>query len=98
MDHVSPTLSNIIRETANANPILGSEYSHNSLNTCAGSTNLGRTPVLPYLVIDEKSMIALKTVGFTDSRLRQIFPQCTGPFGGVTVLLMGDSYQLPPDL
>ena len=51
---------------------------------------------LRYLVIDEKSMIALKTIGFIDSRLRQIFPQSTEPFGGVSVLLMGDFYQLPP--
>ena len=51
---------------------------------------------LRYLVIDEKSMIALETMGFIDSRLRQIFPQSTEPFGGVSVLLMGDFYQLPP--
>ena len=51
---------------------------------------------LKYLVIDEKSMISLKTMGFIDSRLRQIFPSSNEPFGGVSLILMGDFYQLPP--
>ena len=51
---------------------------------------------LKYLVIDEKSMISLKTMGFIDSRLRQIFPSSNEPFGGVSLILMGNFYQLPP--
>ena len=55
-----------------------------------------RLQPLKYLVIDEKSMISLKTMGFIDNRLRQIFPRSNEPFGGVSILLMGDFYQLPP--
>ena len=54
-----------------------------------------RLRYLKYLVIDEKSMISLKTMGFIDSRLHQIFPGNNEPFGGISLILMGDFYQLP---
>ena len=54
-----------------------------------------RLRYLKYLVIDETSMISLKTMGFIDSRLRQIFPGSNEPFGGISLILMGDFYQLP---
>jgi hypothetical protein len=47
---------------------------------------------LKYLVIDEKSMISLKTMSFIDSRLHQIFPSSNEPFGGVSLILMGNFY------
>ncbi|KAL6404469.1 ATP-dependent DNA helicase PIF1 [Ilyonectria robusta] len=50
-----------------------------------------------YLVIDEKSMLGLEQLARIDSRLRQAFPQRSLEFfGGVSVLLVGDFFQLPP--
>ncbi|XP_044716016.1 PIF1-like helicase domain-containing protein [Hirsutella rhossiliensis] len=50
-----------------------------------------------YLVIDEKSMLGLEQLARIDSRLRQAFPQRNLEFfGGVSVLLVGDFFQLPP--
>ncbi|KJZ68228.1 hypothetical protein HIM_12379 [Hirsutella minnesotensis 3608] len=50
-----------------------------------------------YLVIDEKSMLGLEQLARIDSRLRQAFPQHSLEFfGGVSVLLVGDFFQLPP--
>jgi ATP-dependent exoDNAse (exonuclease V) alpha subunit len=52
---------------------------------------------LKYLVIDEKSMLGLQTLGWIDSRLRQVFPDRQDEwFGGVSILLVGDFFQLPP--
>ena len=49
-----------------------------------------------FLIIDEKSMIDLKTLSLIDSRLRAIRPQFADQlFGGLNVLLCGDFYQLP---
>lgn len=50
-----------------------------------------------FIIIDEKSMVGLRLLAQTDSRLRQIFPQAADqPFGGVSVALFGDFAQLPP--
>jgi ATP-dependent exoDNAse (exonuclease V) alpha subunit len=49
-----------------------------------------------FLIIDEKSMIDLKTLSIIDDRLRQIFPDVDQIFGGLNVLLCGDFFQLPP--
>lgn len=50
-----------------------------------------------YLVIDEKSMLGLEQLARIDSRLRQAFPHHNLEFfGGVSVLLVGDFFQLPP--
>ena len=49
------------------------------------------------LVIDEKSMVGLYMLYAIDKRLREI--KCTNsdiPFGGISVILMGDFAQLPP--
>ncbi|KJZ70977.1 hypothetical protein HIM_09632 [Hirsutella minnesotensis 3608] len=52
---------------------------------------------IKYLVIDEKSMLGLEQLARIDSRLRQAFPQRNLEFfGGVSVLLVGDFFQLPP--
>ncbi|EAQ86310.1 hypothetical protein CHGG_07563 [Chaetomium globosum CBS 148.51] len=52
-----------------------------------------------YLVIDEKSMLGLKTLGWIDRRLREIFPEKNDFFfGGLSVILIGDFFQLPPVL
>jgi len=50
-----------------------------------------------FLIIDEKSMIDIKTLSLIDDRLRAILPAGSHlPFGGVNVLLCGDFFQLPP--
>ena len=50
-----------------------------------------------FLIIDEKSMIPLKTLAIMDQRLRQIFPEKQDEFfGGINVFLCGDFFQLPP--
>ncbi|XP_044714696.1 PIF1-like helicase domain-containing protein [Hirsutella rhossiliensis] len=52
---------------------------------------------IKYLVIDEKSMLGLEQLARIDSRLRQAFPQRNLEFfGGVSVVLVGDFFQLPP--
>ena len=49
------------------------------------------------LVIDEKSMIGLYTLYIIDKRLREIRPEKSMlPFGGMSIVLMGDFAQLPP--
>ena len=50
-----------------------------------------------YLVIDEKSMVSLKMLSWIDRRLREIFPDHQNEyFGGLSVILIGDFFQLPP--
>jgi ATP-dependent exoDNAse (exonuclease V) alpha subunit len=50
-----------------------------------------------FLIVDEKSMIDIKTLSLIDDRLRAILPASSHqPFGGVNVLLCGDFLQLPP--
>jgi hypothetical protein len=50
-----------------------------------------------YLIVDEKSMVDLKTLGIIDERLREIFPDKNMlPFGGLNVVVTGDNWQLQP--
>ena len=50
-----------------------------------------------FLIVDEKSMVDIKTLSLIDDRLRAILPATSHlPFGGVNVLLCGDFFQLPP--
>ena len=50
-------------------------------------------------MIDKKSMLGLRMLGWIDWRLREIFPQCNDEFfGGISVILIGDFFQLPPVL
>lgn len=50
-----------------------------------------------FLIIDEKSMVDIKTLSLIDDRLRVIFPDRSNePFGGLNVLLCGDFFQLSP--
>jgi len=49
-----------------------------------------------YLIIDEKSMVGLRVLFFLDRRLREAFPNRDQDFGGMSIIIMGDFYQLPP--
>ncbi|KAJ6437024.1 hypothetical protein O9K51_10321 [Purpureocillium lavendulum] len=50
-----------------------------------------------YLVIDEKSMLGLRQLSWIDKRLRQVFPSRAAEFfGGMSIILVGDFFQLPP--
>lgn len=49
-----------------------------------------------YVIFDEKSMIGRCMFGMVESRLREIFPEHDGMFGGRNILLFGDFGQLPP--
>ena len=49
------------------------------------------------LVIDEKSMLGQKTLWMISQRLKEARPEAQDqPFGGVSVVLLGDFKQLPP--
>lgn len=50
-----------------------------------------------YLITDEDSMIGLRTLSWIDQRCREIYPQRSSqPFGGLSIVIAGDFYQLPP--
>ena len=50
-----------------------------------------------FVIIDEKSMLGLRTLAQIDSRCRQLFPANANlPFGHLNVALVGDFAQLPP--
>jgi len=52
-----------------------------------------------YIIIDEKSMVGRRMLGLIDMRLRQAFPEHNNePFGGRSVIMLGDFGQLPPVL
>jgi PIF1-like helicase/Helitron helicase-like domain at N-terminus/OTU-like cysteine protease/Helicase len=48
------------------------------------------------IIIDEISMVGYKMLCQIDMRLRQIMGQRTLPFGGVSIITVGDFNQLPP--
>ena len=48
------------------------------------------------LVIDEYSMVGKRMLATVEKRLRQAVPASSLPFGGLSVLLVGDICQLPP--
>ena len=49
-----------------------------------------------FLIIDEYSMVGLRLFGRIDSRLRQATGKLQEPFGGISVIIIGDILQLPP--
>ena len=49
-----------------------------------------------YIIIDEMSMLGQKSFTWVDKRLRQATAQYGKPFGGMSIILIGDFGQLPP--
>ena len=49
-----------------------------------------------YLIIDEYSVVEQSLLGWIDRRCRQGTGNCEEPFGGISVILVGDIAQLPP--
>lgn len=66
-----------------------------TLGSGAAQALQSRLSHLKYLIIDEKSMVSPKTLHYVDRRLRQAF-NTERLFGGVSILLFGDFWQLPP--
>ena len=48
---------------------------------------------LKLLIIDEYSMLRARELSYLDQRLSQIM-ECNDPFGGITIILVGDVDQL----
>ena len=69
---------------------------NNSLNTIA---KLQKVTFLnaKAILVDEMSMMGVSGLSAMDEQLRRI-KGCQRPFGGLTVILVGDFYQLPPVL
>lgn len=49
-----------------------------------------------FLIIDEYSMVGFRLLAQIDKRLRQATGRISEPFGGVSIILVGDILQLPP--
>ena len=49
-----------------------------------------------YLIVDEVSMLGQNMMAWVDKRLRQATTHLDVPFGGLSVVLIGDFAQLPP--
>ena len=49
-----------------------------------------------YIIIDEMSMVGRRALGHIDGLLKQGTGLATAPFGGLSVILVGDHGQLPP--
>ena len=51
---------------------------------------------IKYIIIDEYSVIGQKLFGWIDSHCKQATGCETSPFGGISIILVGDIAQLPP--
>ena len=49
-----------------------------------------------YILIDEMSMLGQRSMGWGDRRIRQGTGKLAEPFGGISVILIGDFGHLPP--
>lgn len=54
-----------------------------------------KTNTLLGIIVDEVSNMHAETLGQIDNRLQQVMAT-NSPFGGLAVILLGDSFQLPP--
>ncbi|KAF0747072.1 ATP-dependent DNA helicase [Aphis craccivora] len=77
------------------------------LNQCAGllpqlSSDISNTLRCQFanvklLIIDEISMVGIKSLGYIDQRLKSIL-RINKPFGDINIIVFGDFYQLAPVL
>ena len=51
---------------------------------------------LRFLIIDEISMVSRETMEFVQRRLSEIMDDADTAFGGVSIIVIGDFFQLPP--
>ena len=51
---------------------------------------------ITHIIIDEYSMLGCKMMFWIDSRLKQASGKKDVPFGGYSVIMVGDPGQLPP--
>ena len=51
---------------------------------------------LLFIFIDERSLMSQQILVYLLARLRQGIPDSTHPTGGVSIILLGDDFQLPP--
>ena len=51
---------------------------------------------IQYIIIDEYSVVGQKLLGWIDRRCRQATTKNHEPFGGISIILVGDIAQLPP--
>ena len=51
---------------------------------------------IQYIIIDEYSVVGQKLLGWIDRRCRQATTKNDEPFGGISIILVGDIAQLPP--
>jgi hypothetical protein len=51
---------------------------------------------IKYLIIDEYSMVGARMLSIIDKRLRQVTGRPDMLFGGINLILVGDTKQLPP--
>ena len=52
---------------------------------------------IKYLIIDEYSVVGQNLLGWIDKRCRQGTGEVDKPFGGISIILVGDIAQLPPN-
>lgn len=77
-------------------PVLKGAQTMEPLQSAALTALQAKLCFVEYIIIDEKSMISLATLHRVDARLQEAFPQSQHPFGGRSIILLGDFWQLPP--
>ena len=73
-----------------------SKDSYRSLSSSKLNTLRASLSKLKLLIIDEISMVGADTLHIIHRRLEEITGETDLPFGGVSILAVGDLYQLPP--
>jgi PIF1-like helicase len=75
---------------------LGYQRSHGQINADTLQYLQAMFRGVSHLIVNERSMISIQRLGAIDRRCRNIFTQRRDEsFGGLNVILAGDSFQLP---
>ena len=72
------------------------KHNCNDLRGQSLSTLQHKLKEICYLIVDEVSMLGQNMMVWVDKRLRQATSHLDVPFGGISVILIGDFAQLPP--